>query len=82
MLIFDGSFATSADSKETEDIRPKRIEANKSNPGAACWTETIYVSSNPVDVKICIAPVLVCKEAKKTVGAGDNISAVGVATQI
>lgn len=82
MLIFDGSFATSADSNETEDIRPKRIEANKSRPGASCWKETIYAGSNAVDVKICIAPVLVCKEAKKTVGAGDNISAVGVATQI
>lgn len=82
MLIMDDSFATSAESQETEDVRPKRIDVNKARPGASCWIETIYVGSNPVEVKICIAPVLVCKEAKKTVGAGDNISAVGLSTQI
>lgn len=83
MLILDDSFATSTDSNETEDIRPKRIEIKKSNPGMSCWVETISVNAeHKVEVKICVAPVLVCKVAKKTVGAGDNISATGLAMQL
>lgn len=82
MLILDNSFATSAEPTETEDIRPKRIEMSKTRPGASCWVETIYVSSNPIEVQFCLSRNLVCKEAKKTVGAGDNISAVGIAVQI
>lgn len=69
MLILDDSFSTSmTDSNET-DSRPNRITITKSNP-VACWKERILVHGKHVEVKICIAPNLVCKDAKKTVGAG------------
>jgi len=35
-----------------------------------------------LEVEICVAPVLVCREARKTAGAGDNISASGLAAQL
>ena len=82
MLILDESFSTSANN-ETDDgsTRPSRIEINNKTP-VSCWMEQIALDQNIVDVKFCVAPVLVCKEAKKTVGAGDNISAAGLAAQL
>lgn len=82
-LILDDSFSTSTDTKETEgDKRPKRVEIRSDNP-VPCWNETIAIDSNVhLDVEICVSPVLVCKEARKTVGAGDNISAAGLVLQI
>lgn len=82
-LILDDSFSTSTDQKQTEgDIRPKRIDIRLDNP-VPCWNETITITaSNVIDVEICVSPVLVCREAKKTVGAGDNISAAGLVLQI
>lgn len=89
ILILDDSFATSAEENDSSnektdgDVRPKRIDIKKTSPGISCWVETLRVdSSNSVEVKICVAPNLVCREAKKTVGAGDNISASGLAMQI
>lgn len=35
-----------------------------------------------VNVEVCVAPVLVCKNARQTAGAGDNISAAGLILQI
>lgn len=85
MLILDDSFATSVtDNNETEDgsTRPIRIDIKKNKP-VSCWMEKIAVDEkNMVDVKFCVAPNLVCKDAKKTVGAGDNISASGLAAQL
>lgn len=84
MLILDESFATSLDTDETDgdgSTRPNRIDIKKTKP-VSCWMEKIAVDKvNLIDVKFCIAPVLVCKDAKKTVGAGDNISASGLAAQ-
>lgn len=81
-LILDDSFATSTDPKETDgDLRPKRIDIKSDDP-VPCWNETIVIDSTTLDVEICVSPVLVCKEARKTVGAGDNISAAGLVLQI
>jgi ADP-dependent glucokinase len=63
MMILDESFATSVtDEKETDgSTRPSRIDIKKKKP-VSCWMEKIAVDqTNVVDVKICIAPVLVCK---------------------
>lgn len=81
-LILDDSFATSAE-PEVPQGRPKRIVINSNDP-VPCWNETIAIdsTSNVLDVEICVSPVLVCREARKTVGAGDNISAAGLVLQI
>jgi len=68
-LIMDDSFATS--SREGG----RRVPFDKSNP-TACWEE------EDLGVSICLAPMLVCKEAVQTAGGGDNISAAGLAMQI
>ena len=82
-LILDSSFSTSTE-PETErgDSRPKRIDIKPDDP-VPCWNETIKIdANNSLDVEICVSPVLVCKDARKTVGAGDNISAAGLVLQI
>jgi ADP-dependent glucokinase len=72
-LILDDSFATSSVDNENE-ARPKRINIRDSEP-VSCWNETITVSQeNKLKVEICVSPVLVCRRAVKTAGAGDNIS--------
>nr|CAH8830221.1 unnamed protein product [Trichobilharzia regenti] len=74
-----------------------RIKFNHSEP-VACWTEPeprIQSEHNQSDlensirelpfdtqIEICIAPVLVCSQVKQTAGAGDNISAAALRTQI
>jgi ADP-dependent glucokinase len=80
MLILDDSFATSM-TDESDFERPKRIEIKKKTP-ISCWSEKMAIGGNLLDVKICIAPNMVCKDAKKTAGAGDMISASGLAAQI
>ena len=67
MLVMDESFSVSA--------RPdsRRIFMDDHKP-VTCWNEE--------DVQICIAPNLVCTNAKQTCGAGDNISAIGLAAQV
>ncbi|KAG5684910.1 hypothetical protein PVAND_014120 [Polypedilum vanderplanki] len=84
ILVLDDSFSTSIEENaKTDDVRPKRIDVKKSGSAISCWIEKLKVDEkNLVEVKICVAPVLVCREAKKTVGAGDNISASGLAMQI
>ena len=72
------SFATS-----TVDGISERKNFNDERP-VACWTETILdvpKGSNP-NVEICLAPNLVCSEARQTAGCGDNISAAGLVLQI
>ncbi|CRK91088.1 CLUMA_CG004776, isoform A [Clunio marinus] len=85
ILVLDDSFATSAETpaqNTDKDMRPKRIEIKLGDP-VPCWNETISVDEiHSVDVEICLSPVLVCREARKTVGAGDNISAAGLILQI
>ncbi|XP_052861204.1 ADP-dependent glucokinase [Anopheles cruzii] len=81
-LQMDGSFAVSA----TPNAR--RIHFENRNP-VSCWEETIPLGNEPtahqrqsIDVEICVAPVLICKNAIQTVGAGDNISGSGLVLQI
>lgn len=81
-LILDDSFSTSSNPNKTEgDVRPNRIDIKSDDP-VPCWNETIAIATTSLEVEICVSPVLVCKEAKKTVGAGDNISAAGLVLQI
>lgn len=84
-LILDESFSTFINSSNIDDISsnaPKRIKFNSADP-VSCWNENISIDYNHViNVEICVAPVLVCKVARQTVGAGDNISAAGLILQI
>ena len=66
-IIMDDSFSVSA-VKGAE-----RIPFDSSKP-IACWSED--------EVEVCVAPNLVCSEAKQTAGGGDNISAAGLYPQI
>jgi len=69
-IIMDDSFATSA-----ADTASDRIPFDEDRP-VSCWSE------DELDVEVCIAPNLVCAEAKQTAGGGDNISAAGLFPQI
>lgn len=84
-LILDKSFSTSAtDNDDYEEMknRPKRIHISERD-AVPCWNETIKITNDhKLDVEICISPVLVCRDAKQTAGAGDNISAGGLVVQI
>ncbi|KAH8351570.1 hypothetical protein KR059_008156 [Drosophila kikkawai] len=77
LQVLDDSFATSAQ----EDAPRMRIGAASPVP---CWREYIEYGRQRqrLEVEICVAPVLVCREARKTAGAGDNISASGLAAQL
>ncbi len=70
-IIMDDSFSTSA----RPDGAPVRIPFEDERP-VACWAE------DDLGVDICIAPNLVCSEAKQTAGGGDNISAAGLVLQV
>ena len=63
------SFSTTA----AEGADAVRIPFDDKRP-VACWSED--------DLDICIAPNLVCSEAKQTAGGGDNISAAGLVLQV
>ncbi|KAH8369871.1 hypothetical protein KR093_001333 [Drosophila rubida] len=77
LLVLDDSFATSA-----QEQAP-RMRMSAANP-VPCWQEFIQFgpSRQRIKVEICVAPVLVCRVAKKTAGAGDNISASGLVAQL
>ncbi|EDW70387.1 ADP-dependent glucokinase [Drosophila virilis] len=77
MLVLDDSFATSA-----QEQAP-RMRVGAANP-VPCWNEFIQYGEElqRIEVQICVAPVLVCRVAKKTAGAGDNISASGLVAQL
>lgn len=76
-MILDDSFSTSLDSAKAQ-----RVLIEPQNP-VPCWSETLQITSKKsVDIEICVAPVLVCRVAKKTAGAGDNISSAGLSQQL
>ncbi|XP_037820502.1 ADP-dependent glucokinase [Lucilia sericata] len=76
-LVLDDSFSTSLDPSKAE-----RIAFDPLNP-VPCWSETLQINAQKsLDIEICVAPVLVCRVAKKTAGAGDNISAAGLSQQL
>lgn len=66
-LIMDDSFSVSRNPTST------RVPLIDEAP-VSCWREG--------DVKICVAPNLVCTSVLQTGGAGDNISAAGLSVQI
>jgi len=70
-IIMDESFSTTA----AEGADAVRIPFDDKRP-VACWAE------DDLDIDICIAPNLVCSEAKQTAGGGDNISAAGLVLQV
>ncbi len=77
LLLMDDSFATSAEAGSS------RMMFNDERP-VACWSEVVQdvpAGANP-NVEFCIAPNLVCSEAKQTAGGGDNISAAGLVLQV
>ncbi|EDW40526.1 GL25288 [Drosophila persimilis] len=77
LQVLDDSFATSMQ----ENAPRMRISAASPVP---CWKEHVQYGRDleRIKVEICVAPVLVCREARKTAGAGDNISASGLAAQL
>lgn len=79
MLILDSSFATTVN--ELIVGKPQRIKIEQKDP-VSCWSESVKVQSQIMEYEICVAPVLVCRDAKQTAGAGDNISASGLVVQI
>ena len=90
----DDSFSLSAQGKETVvksfSINPneenvetytdyvEKVPFNENRP-VACWFEVLQGGK---EVEFCLAPNLVCSEAKQTAGGGDNISASGLVVQI
>uniref|UniRef100_A0A182PET9 ADP-dependent glucokinase n=1 Tax=Anopheles epiroticus TaxID=199890 RepID=A0A182PET9_9DIPT len=76
-LQMDDSFAVSA------SPGARRIHFNNRDP-VSCWEESLELQGNGrrLEVEICVAPVLICKNAKQTVGAGDNISGAGLVLQV
>lgn len=75
-LILDNSFSLSAKAGS------RRIHVTDEQP-VSCWVEEILLDDNEKkDINICVAPVLVCTEAKQTAGCGDNISSAGLVLQI
>ena len=71
-MLMDEGFTTSAEDGERKMMDEKRP--------ISCWTETIPGSD--LDVDICVAPVLVCTDVKKTGGGGDNVSSAGLVLQL
>lgn len=68
MLLMDDSFALSLVDREG------RIQLEPDITPVPCWDEG--------ETSICVAPGLVCTQASKTAGGGDNISAAALAVQL
>lgn len=79
-LVLDESFATGVLADDGGG-NVRRMYLNASEP-VACWDERPLVGGVRVEVEVCVAPVLVCRSARQTAGAGDNISAAGLVLQI
>ena len=93
----DDSFSISAHSKNGKEtiVRSFSITENQKDQNAytkygdrvpfdenrpvACWLEILQGGK---EVEFCLAPNLVCAEAKQTAGGGDNISASGLIVQL
>ena len=96
-VLMDDSFSISANPMERKETIVKsfsmgegeehdktyekygsRVPFNENRP-VACWLEMLQGER---EVEICLAPNLVCSEAKQTAGGGDNISASGLIVQL
>ena len=56
----------------------QRVPFDENRP-VACWFEILQGGK---EVEFCLAPNLVCSDAKQTAGGGDNISAAGLIVQL
>ena len=72
------SFSISEEETKTYTKYESRVPFDESRP-VACWIEILQGNR---EVEFCLAPNLVCSEAKQTAGGGDNISAAGLIVQI
>lgn len=88
-LLLDGEFVV-----DDEQGQRRTLKVTEKEP-VQCWNEALTVDrrrrlsgggggshSRVVSVEVCVAPVLVCRVAKWTTGAGDTISASGLIVQI
>ena len=75
-LLLDGEFSV-----DDERGQVRWLKVTEKEP-VQCWNEIVTVGGMPRQVEVCVAPVLVCRVAKWTTGAGDNISAAGLIVQI
>lgn len=86
-LVLDDSFSLGARAAdvvvEGDDAAPAggRMHWNVSDM-VTCWRERPHIGGTVVEVEVCVAPVLVCRVARQTAGAGDSISAAGLILQI
>ena len=88
-MLMDESFSISAQPTEFVQVRSFKVDDSKSasklkvpfdeNRPVSCWEETLQGNRH---VEICLAPNLVCSQAKQTAGGGDNISAAGLIVQL
>ena len=72
------SFTIDEEETKTYAKYGARVPFNENRP-VACWIEILQGDR---EVEFCLAPNLVCSEAKQTAGGGDNISASGLIVQI
>ena len=72
------SFSINEEDTKTYAKYGSRVPFNENRP-VACWIEVLQGDR---EVEFCLAPNLVCSEAKQTAGGGDNISASGLIVQI
>lgn len=84
-LLLDGVFTVDDERGDKTTLKVTEKEP------VQCWNELMTVGRGEggatnhywsVRVEVCVAPVLVCRAAKWTTGAGDNISAAGLIVQI
>lgn len=78
-LLLDGEFSVRDEKGQTT-----KLTVTEKEP-VQCWKESLTVDADKqslIEVQVCVAPVLVCRIAKWTTGAGDNISAAGLVVQI
>lgn len=77
-LTMDDGFSSTAQ----PGVKAHRFPLNPMSP-VTCWAENIVVDQGRlVRVDICVAPVLLCRQAKRTTGVGDYMSAAALTLQI
>jgi len=77
-IVKSFSMGEGEENDKTYEKYGSRVPFNENRP-VACWLEMLQGER---EVEICLAPNLVCSEAKQTAGGGDNISASGLIVQL
>ena len=75
-LLLDGSFSSSL-----KDGDRRKVSFTASEP-TACWVEGDKRDGDEDELHFCVAPQLVCRKPTRTIGAGDVITASGLAAQL